>query len=134
MKRRYCLSIGLLTFVGVFCLTKPLQAGPLEDGGAAYERGNYATALRLFKPLAEQGDAAAQFFLGSMYAQGKGVPQDYVLPHMWVNLAAARYSDPSEKEKREITAKVRDRPATMMTAEQIAEAQVLATNWKPKGE
>jgi uncharacterized protein len=37
------------------------MAGPLEDGVAAAERGDYATALHLIRPLAKRGDAAAQF-------------------------------------------------------------------------
>ncbi len=45
-------------------LTGGAAAGPLEEGFAAYDRGDYATALRLFRPLAEQGDADAQYNLG----------------------------------------------------------------------
>jgi TPR repeat protein len=52
-------------------------AGPLEDGVAAAERGDYATALHLIRPLAKRGDAAAQFALGGMFDTGKGVSQDY---------------------------------------------------------
>ena len=46
-----------------------VRAGPIEDGIAAYRGGDYATALRILRPLAEQGNAAAQFNLGSMYAR-----------------------------------------------------------------
>ncbi len=42
---------------------------------AAYERGDYATAMRGFRILVEQGDANAQFNLGSMYDFGEGVPE-----------------------------------------------------------
>ena len=52
-------------------------AGPFEDGIAAIGKGDYATALRLLRPLAEQGDAKAQISLGAMYAGGQGVAQDY---------------------------------------------------------
>jgi TPR repeat protein len=45
-------------------------ADPLEDGQAAYNRGDYATALKLLRPLAEQGNATAQNNLGWMYDQG----------------------------------------------------------------
>jgi uncharacterized protein len=45
-------------------------AGAFEEGAAAYERQDYAEALRLFRPLAEQGEAPAQFNLGLMYAHG----------------------------------------------------------------
>ena len=48
-------------------------AGPLDDAAAAYERGDYATAARLYLPLAEQGSAQAQYSLGFMYATGRGV-------------------------------------------------------------
>ena len=47
-----------------------------DDALAAYERGDYATALQEFRPLAEQGDAKAQFNLGFMYDNGKGVPEN----------------------------------------------------------
>lgn len=63
-------------------------AGPLEDGEAAYNRGDYATALRLLGPLAEQGNAGAQLHLGQMCAQGEGVAQDYKEATKWYQLAA----------------------------------------------
>ena len=49
-----------------------MAAGPLEDAAAAEARGDYATALRLFRPLANQGNAVAQFSLGVMYDKGTG--------------------------------------------------------------
>jgi len=63
-------------------------AGPLEGAEAAYKRGDYATALRLFRPLAEQGNASAQSSLGFMYEYAQGVPQDYVAAAKWHRLAA----------------------------------------------
>jgi TPR repeat protein len=48
-----------------------------DKGLAAAHSGDYATALKEFKPLAEQGDANAQYDLGVMYAKGMGVPQDF---------------------------------------------------------
>ncbi len=57
-------------------LTAPAWAG-FDEGVAAYQRGDYATALREWRPLAEQGHAPAQFILGIMYEDGQGVPQDY---------------------------------------------------------
>ena len=65
-------------------------AGPLEDGVAASERGDYTTALNLFHSLAVQGDAEAQFNLGVMYYDGKGVPQDYAEAAKWYRLAATQ--------------------------------------------
>ncbi len=65
-------------------------AGPLEDGVAAVKRGDHATALRLFRPLADQGDDVAQFDLGVMYNKGWGVPRDYVQAAKWYRLAAVQ--------------------------------------------
>ena len=48
-----------------------------EAGVDAYQAGDYATALKEFRLLAEQGDADAQFNLGVMYEDGQGVTQDY---------------------------------------------------------
>ena len=47
-------------------------AGPWEDGMTAYNRGDYVPAIRLFRPLAEQGNAKAQNVLGVMYRRGRG--------------------------------------------------------------
>lgn len=60
----------------------------LEEGVAAYERGDYATAYREFLPLAEQGYARAQHNLGVMYHNGEGVPQDYAEAVRWYRKAA----------------------------------------------
>ena len=87
--------------------------------------------MRLWKPLAEQGDTDAQHNLGGMYENGRGVPQDYVLAHVWFNLSASRQTDP---KNRELTAKARDRVAAKMTPTQITEAQRRAREWKPTPE
>jgi uncharacterized protein len=55
-------------------------ASPLEDADRAYYAGDYATALRILRPLAEQGEAEAQGKLGFMYANGQGLPQDIPRP------------------------------------------------------
>ena len=86
-----------------------------------------------YRRSAEQGDAWGQANLGVMYDKGQGVPQDYVQAHMWYNLAATNYPA-SEKDRRELAVKNRDRVAGKMTRAQIAEAQRLALEWKPKGE
>ena len=63
-------------------------AGPLEDGQAAYQKGDYATALQIFRLLAEQRNASAQTALGVMYEHGQVVPQDFVQAVIWYNEAA----------------------------------------------
>ena len=59
-----------------------------QKGLTAYESGDYATALREWKPLAEQGNARAQHNLGVMYRKGQGVPQDDKTAVKWYRLAA----------------------------------------------
>lgn len=63
-------------------------AGPLADGTAAFERSDYATAVNLWRPLAEQGNAPAQAKLGMAYAIGGGVPRDSALAVQWFRKAA----------------------------------------------
>ncbi|MGB8058493.1 MAG: hypothetical protein WCF75_17985 [Pseudolabrys sp.] len=101
----------------------PMAAGPLEDADAALKRRDYTTAVRLNRPLAEQGDANAQYNLGVFYDNGLGVPQDKVRAYMWFNLSAAQGRDGA--------AAFRDLIARRMTPAQIAEAQKLAREWKP---
>ena len=52
------LQSGFLA-LAVMALAVPANVGPFEDGMAAYERGNYATAMRIWRPLAGQGDILA---------------------------------------------------------------------------
>jgi TPR repeat protein len=92
---------------------------------------DYATAVSWYRKAAEQGDTAAQYNLGAMYNNGQGVPQDYVAAHMWFNLAAAG-RDKLAVEGRERAVEGRERVAKEMTPAQIAEAQKLAREWKPK--
>jgi TPR repeat protein len=79
-----------------------------------------------YRKAAEQGNAKAQNNLGIIYATGKGVPQDYVIAHMWFNLAAV------SGDKSDNAAENRDKAAAKMTPAQVAEAQKLAREWKPK--
>jgi uncharacterized protein len=57
-------------------LTGATEAGPVEDGNAAYQRGDYRTAVKLLQPLVDQGNADAQDILAIMYFVGQGVPQN----------------------------------------------------------
>jgi TPR repeat protein len=60
----------------------------LAAGLEAAKRGDFATAMREWRPLAEQNNAKAQFNLGLMYAQGDGVPEDDAEAVRWYRLAA----------------------------------------------
>ena len=68
----------------------------LQKGLDAYKRGDYAIALKELMPLAEQGDAYAQFTLGYMYAEGQGVPQDDQTALKWYTLAAEQGYAPAQ--------------------------------------
>ena len=76
----------LLAIVLTIGLIMPVWAD-YQVGLDAYERSDYATALREWKPLAEAGDAKAQFALGLMYGKGQGVPQDYAKATKWYRKA-----------------------------------------------
>jgi hypothetical protein len=80
----------------ILCLTLAVLLGSVgvswsadfQKGWTAYQSGDYATALREWKPLAERGDAVAQSRLGEMYRKGNGVPQDDKTAVKWWRLAA----------------------------------------------
>ncbi|MBK5281401.1 MAG: sel1 repeat family protein [Nitrospiraceae bacterium] len=85
---------------------------------------DYQQALRWFRLAADQGEALAQTKIAIMYDEGQGVPQNFVQAHKWYNLAATNGDKPA--------AELRDALANQMTPAQIAEAQKLAREWKPK--
>ncbi|MGA7956597.1 MAG: tetratricopeptide repeat protein [Xanthobacteraceae bacterium] len=85
---------------------------------------NYAEALKWFRLAADQGNVGAQLSLGDIYTGGQGVPHDYVTAHMWYDLAAAQGNQDAVKNRGSVE--------HQMTPAQIAEAQRLAREWKPK--
>jgi TPR repeat protein len=64
------------------------KRGSYEDGAAAYNRGDYTAARRLWLPLAEEGNADAQTMLGIMYEEGQSVTQDFAVAVTWYRRAA----------------------------------------------
>lgn len=85
---------------------------------------DYQEALRWCRLAADQGHARAMYTIGLHYQKADGVSKDLVQAHMWYNLAAANGY--------EAGAKWRDRLVPDMTPAQIAQAQLLARNWRPK--
>ena len=81
---RLLVSVILLAFI---TLPPRASADPFEDGVSAFERGDYATALRIWRPLAED-DPRAAINLGVMYAEGLGVQKDAVEALRWLGPAA----------------------------------------------
>ena len=64
-----------------------VQAG-FDEGLVAANKGDYQTAFKEWKPLAEQGDVDAQYNLAQMYRNGQGVPQNYTQAVTWYKKAA----------------------------------------------
>ena len=137
------------------------MAAQLVDGWLAYQRSDYVEALRIWGQLADQGLAGAQFDLGFMHANGRGVPQNYEQAFFWYREAADQgypYAQDevgsmyakgqgvpqnyeqaylwfdlaaSREGEATIPSKNRDDVAAKMTSAQITEAQRMAREWKP---
>jgi TPR repeat protein len=194
----HTLRATLAALLMVLATVGAAVAGPFEDAVAAQKSGDYATAYRLFRSLADSGNVYAQGIIGIMYARGEGVPQndaeavkwyrlaadqgnaasqlalarmyetgrgvpqsdveaatwyrraadqgepwaqtnlgvkyakgqgvprDYVTAYMWFDLSAAQGDQAAVSN--------RDAAARRMTPAQIAEAEKLAREWKPKPE
>ena len=155
------IAIGLVA-VALFVGSMTAHAADYSVGFEAYQRGYYGTALRIFRQLANQGNANAQNLLGIIYENGRGIPRSYLEAAKWYRKAAdqgdanAQYnlgvmygtgqSVPQDfvlahmwfnlaAKQGDSTARAnRDIVAKRMTVEQIAEAQRLAREWNPKGE
>ncbi|MDZ7667490.1 MAG: SEL1-like repeat protein [Desulfotignum sp.] len=112
------MKVLFMLFVGLLVCTPMGASADYSDGLHQYLRGQYSNALNEFTPLANEGNPEAQYILGSMYAQGKGVLQDYAQAHAWFNLAASQGHGKA--------ALYRDEIAQKMTSNQVARAQQLA--------
>ena len=115
---------------GAMVLTAALAcAGPVRAdyaaGKAAWDAGRPAAALAEWRAAADGGDRRSMLALGRLYVQGLGAPQDFVLAHMWFNLAASRGEAAALEE--------RDALAAKMTPAERAEARKRARDWRPGG-
>ena len=97
--RRSVVMWSLVSVLVVFLSSSSsTMAGDLENGVAAYNRLDSATAWRLLQPLAERGDAGAQALLGNMCARGLGVTYDGTEAVRWWRKAAEQ-GDASAQEE-----------------------------------
>jgi TPR repeat protein len=144
------------------CLAALPLLADFKTGLDAYQKGDFTTAAKEWRPLAEQGEPEAQFNLGLLYLDGHGVPQnpaealswfrraaqqdyvpaqhnlgamygngngvkrDYIQAYKWLNICSARGNAGCTTQ--------RDLIAKKLKAGQIAEAQRLATDFKPQSE
>lgn len=82
------LSALILLVAAALLPGAPAQAGPYEDGLAASSRGDYVAAMASWRPLAEEGDADAQYRVAVLYDLGRGVTQDHQAAVLWYRKAA----------------------------------------------
>jgi TPR repeat protein len=115
MKQR-TIAIGVV--VAAQLIGASAFAGPWEDGMAAYNRGDYVPAIRVFRTLAEQGNAKAQNVLGVMFRKGEGVAKNSARARMWFSLAAKRGEAGAKAELRSVS--------RTMTAQEMTEADAMA--------
>jgi TPR repeat protein len=154
------LRFPITLVLSIICLAAPTWAD-YQAGLDAYNRGDYATALREWRPLAEPGDPSAQFRLGLLYENGDGVPRDFAKARQWYEKAAAQGEAKSQfylgiqsaygeggpldlvqahmwynlaaGNGNAYAPGYRDDLARQMTPAQIAEAHKRAREWKTKG-
>ncbi len=164
MMIRICLCALLCTFV----LSMPAAAESFFasdnywNGKRAYDKGDYADALKHWKASADQGIGEAQGFVGALYHGGQGVEKDYKLAMEWYQKAAVKgvaqaqlgigsmYGDGHGVEKDYIKARMwfsiaahngneraelyLKRIETRMTAEDTKKAEVMAMDWVKRHE
>ena len=83
-------SAWRLAFAGVLALAvSGPAAADFDEGIAAYKRGDFQTAYKAFLPPARAGHADAQYGLGFLYLEGRGVKRDYAESVKWYRKAAA---------------------------------------------
>ena len=118
MKRR--MKVGDLILAAQVLGGAVALAGPWEDGMAAYNRGDYVPAMRVFRAMAQQGNARAQSVLGVMYRHGQGVSQSPVRAFVWFSRAAARGDGKAKLELREVSEAMT--PEELFRAREMAQA------------
>ena len=105
--------------------------GVMYDKGYGVPQDN-VEAAQWYRRAAEQGLVFAQFSLGLMYYNGEGVPRDYGKAHMWLDLATLTSSVDTDTQER--WRQARDAVAQLLSPEELARAQRVAREWRPKGE
>ncbi len=149
----------LTPIVFILCLLVWPALVPADylSGAKAFTFGDYATALKEWRPVAEQGDMESQLAMGDLYRFGWGVPQDDGEAVRWYRLAAVQghataqfnlgilygkgqgvlqdyvqahmWASLAAAQNQELATKLRAALANDMPPEQIAEAQRLTREW-----
>jgi TPR repeat protein len=107
--------------ISLALVAQPLNAGPVEDGSMAYAQGNYASAIQILRPLAENGNSLAQHILGAMYADGQGLTRSNLHAYVWYSMAMSVDAPASPDFQNE--SKARDEIAKGMTSAETKVAE-----------
>jgi TonB family protein len=124
----------MLLPVVVLFLIYPNHAAAQQDKQeppAAFDGRGFPSDPEVLKNMAEQGLIYGQFSLGSMYADGRGVTQDYIQAYMWLTVSVEGYTNKRSLDLQK-AADLRDSLAKKMTPQQIEEAERLAKEWVSK--
>lgn len=89
-------SLCRLVFIAAFCFFSAGAQANLQEGIDAFQAGNHRAALGKFAPLAENGNAVAQFYMGKIYMQGIGSRPDYNKALLWARKAAQQRNSDAE--------------------------------------
>lgn len=113
---------------GMLAVAGPALAD-FDDGAAAYEAGDYAQAMEQWRPLAEDGNAEAQYWVGRLFEQGQGVPASLARAAMWFRLAAGQENSQAQAALDGVLETLRAReagqaggPTPAQPGEQVADA------------
>ena len=112
-------------FAAAVILGMPVPAmADFQAGKEAYAHGDYAMAMQEWLPLAERGDATAQYNLGLLYGNGQGVAKNYEEAYFWFVLASA-YGVQAGDLGREVT-------HNFLNPDQIIAIRKRVSEWRPK--
>jgi TPR repeat protein len=124
--------------------TDPCAGIDTEDlsscGMEAFGDGNYAAAQKAWTLASQHGDYRAATWLGEMYAEGKGVKQDYVQAYEWFDIAAALHArciasegpaaNPAVRDSNQGEIDHRNAAGKKLTAAQLKQAQQASLSWQ----
>ena len=119
--RQKPLHIVLLPLILIF--SSASQADVFEDGLNAFGGQKYKKAYQIWKPLAERGNAAAQYYMGVMFANGQGVKRNYIVAYAWYSVAA---------EEQDMAEENRDDIEVKLSVAQLEQAKKLAREYNRK--
>ena len=128
MQPKVSQGFALLVLVSLIIVAAPLaHSQSYQEGWAVYNARDFKGAHEIWRPLADRGDNQAQLMIGLLYANGKGVPQNWEEAYKWFLIADANGNRQASSLYEGAT-----RLDKLMTAEERARAERAAREWRPK--